>query len=161
MIIFCHKFMKKSPIFFKFSQELYLYTMLKAVTVCHIITKNSAVRLRFDWVIDNRIAIIRLPSIAFDWLDLLFSFEVVRLTYTVWKWSFSAINSWKKVQSSSNFHRNCIIQCLSKFQVTVCHKFGWFHNQKSKWQSFEYQSEKDEIFTPEIFWRSLAEPIKL
>ena len=29
MIIFHHKFMKKSPIFFKFSQELYIYyTML-------------------------------------------------------------------------------------------------------------------------------------
>ena len=56
MIIFRHKFMKNSPIFFKFSQELY-YTMLKQIP------------------------------------------------------------------------------------VTVCHKSGWIHNQKSKWQSFEYRQK--------------------
>ena len=57
---------KKSNLLQIFTGTVYIIQCFKPVTVCHIITKNSAVRLRFDWVIDNRIAIIRLPSIAFD-----------------------------------------------------------------------------------------------
>ena len=94
--------MKNSPIFSKFSQEMY-YMMLKQnpVTVCH---KSGPVHIKKSK---------RWPPVRLSKNE-----QVQKII------NQSDGQVQKIVQSTSNFHRNCIIWCLNKFQWQFVITYG-------------------------------------
>ena len=109
--------MKNSSIFSEFTQDLYLYYMMLKqipVTVCH----NSG------WAHNQKS----------KWQSL----EYRKIT-KFRNQSFSFHNFMKSSPILFKFSQELYYTMLKQIPVTVCHKSGRVHNQKSKWLPFEYR----------------------